>query len=66
MTDTAQSQSLPNVAAIIVAAGRGTRLGGEIPKQYQLLGGEPVLTRTIRALARASISAMLVSSRFKF
>lgn len=52
MTDTAQTQSLPNVAAIIVAAGRGTRLGGEIPKQYQMLGGEPVLTRTIRALAR--------------
>ena len=45
------SHPLPHVAALIVAAGRGARMGGDIPKQYQLLGGEPVLTRTIRALA---------------
>ena len=29
--------------AIIVAAGRGTRVGGEQPKQWQLLAGKPVL-----------------------
>ncbi|MDG1708155.1 MAG: bifunctional 2-C-methyl-D-erythritol 4-phosphate cytidylyltransferase/2-C-methyl-D-erythritol 2,4-cyclodiphosphate synthase [Emcibacteraceae bacterium] len=34
-------------AAIIVAAGRGHRLGGEIPKQYLDIGGTPVLRRTI-------------------
>lgn len=38
-------------AALIVAAGRGTRMGGGIPKQYQMLDGEPVLSRTIRAFA---------------
>ena len=27
------------VAAIIVAAGRGTRAGGAVPKQWQLLAG---------------------------
>ncbi len=37
------------VTALIVAAGRGARLGGEKPKQYQLLGGETVLARTVRA-----------------
>ncbi|HQY42587.1 MAG TPA: bifunctional 2-C-methyl-D-erythritol 4-phosphate cytidylyltransferase/2-C-methyl-D-erythritol 2,4-cyclodiphosphate synthase [Paracoccaceae bacterium] len=36
-------------AIIIVAAGRGTRAGGEMPKQWRRLGGEPVLARTLRA-----------------
>ena len=36
-----------SVAAIIVAAGRGTRAGGTIPKQFQLLGGQTVLARTL-------------------
>lgn len=36
------------VAAIIVAAGRGLRAGGELPKQYQSLAGEPILARTLR------------------
>ena len=38
------------IAAIIVAAGSGTRLGGPVPKQYQMLGGKMILTRTIEAL----------------
>lgn len=37
-------------AALIVAAGRGVRLGGEMPKQYREVGGEAILTRAIRAL----------------
>ena len=28
------------VAAIIVAAGRGTRAGGGVPKQWQMLAGQ--------------------------
>ena len=36
-------------AVIIVAAGRGTRAGGAIPKQWQLLKGQPVLGLTLRA-----------------
>lgn len=40
--------------AIIVAAGRGLRAGGEVPKQYQLLGGLSILERTIRALREAA------------
>lgn len=37
--------------AMIVAAGRGYRLGGPLPKQYLTLGGQPILRRTITALA---------------
>jgi 2-C-methyl-D-erythritol 4-phosphate cytidylyltransferase/2-C-methyl-D-erythritol 2,4-cyclodiphosphate synthase len=37
--------------ALIVAAGRGVRLGGGLPKQYRLLGGKPVLRRAVEALA---------------
>ena len=51
MSPTADHTPSLRAAAIIVAAGRGTRMGGDIPKQYQRLGGEAVLTRTIRALA---------------
>ena len=41
------------IAAIVVAAGRGERAtasGDPEPKQYRLVGGQPVLSRTIRAL----------------
>lgn len=41
----------PNtLAAIVVAGGRGSRAGGDIPKQYNDLGGIPVIARTIAAL----------------
>jgi len=36
-------------AVIIVAAGRGSRIGGEIPKQWQMLAGKPVLAHTLAA-----------------
>lgn len=32
---------------IIVAGGKGLRMGGEIPKQFLPIGGKPVLMRTI-------------------
>ncbi|MFZ0100596.1 MAG: 2-C-methyl-D-erythritol 4-phosphate cytidylyltransferase, partial [Gemmobacter sp.] len=38
-------------AAIIVAAGRGTRAGGEMPKQWQLLAGRPVIQHTLEAFS---------------
>jgi 2-C-methyl-D-erythritol 4-phosphate cytidylyltransferase / 2-C-methyl-D-erythritol 2,4-cyclodiphosphate synthase len=37
------------VAAVIVAAGRGHRAGGEVPKQYRALGGQPVIRSTLAA-----------------
>ena len=48
-------------AALIVAAGRGTRLGGELPKQYLPLDGQPVLRRTVATfLAHPRIDRVLV------
>jgi 2-C-methyl-D-erythritol 4-phosphate cytidylyltransferase / 2-C-methyl-D-erythritol 2,4-cyclodiphosphate synthase len=38
------------VTALIVAAGKGERFGGGIPKQYRSLGGKPVLRRAVEAL----------------
>ncbi len=37
--------------ALIVAAGKGERLGGGIPKQYRPIGGKSVLRRAVEALA---------------
>jgi 2-C-methyl-D-erythritol 4-phosphate cytidylyltransferase / 2-C-methyl-D-erythritol 2,4-cyclodiphosphate synthase len=39
------------VAAVIVAAGRGYRAGGEMPKQYRQIGGEPVIRAALAAFA---------------
>ena len=39
------------VMALVVAAGRGLRAGGKVPKQYMQLGGKYVLTRTLEAFA---------------
>lgn len=35
--------------ALIVAGGKGLRMGGELPKQFLPIGGKPVLMRTIEA-----------------
>ena len=40
------------VTALIVAAGKGERAGGGVPKQYRALGGLPVLRRAVLAFLR--------------
>jgi 2-C-methyl-D-erythritol 4-phosphate cytidylyltransferase/2-C-methyl-D-erythritol 2,4-cyclodiphosphate synthase len=40
------------VIALIVAAGKGERVGGSIPKQYRPLGGKPVLRWAVESLIR--------------
>ncbi len=35
------------IAALIVAAGRGSRAGGEVPKQYAWVGGAPVIVQSL-------------------
>lgn len=37
-------------AAVIVAAGRGLRAGGGVPKQYRSIGGKPMLRWSIEAM----------------
>ncbi len=40
-----------DVSAIIVAGGKGERMGGELPKQFMEVLGKPVLSYTIHALS---------------
>lgn len=46
---------MTHCTALIVAAGRGSRFGAALPKQYALLRGRPVLRRTIAALQAAPV-----------
>ena len=43
---------MSQVAAVVVAAGRGLRAGGEVPKQFRAIGGEIMLARTLSTLAQ--------------
>ena len=48
-------------AAIIVAAGRGTRAGGALPKQWQHLGGRPVAAYAMdRFAAHPSVAQLIL------
>lgn len=40
------------VAALVLAAGRGLRSGGGIPKQYRSVGGKPVIRRSLELFLR--------------
>ena len=51
------------IAAIIPAAGLGTRMGAEAPKQFRLLDGVPVVVFTLRRLAASPlISSFLIAT----
>ncbi len=39
---------MQNDYIIIVAGGKGLRMGGDIPKQFLPVGGMPVLMRTLQ------------------
>jgi 2-C-methyl-D-erythritol 4-phosphate cytidylyltransferase/2-C-methyl-D-erythritol 2,4-cyclodiphosphate synthase len=39
------------VAAVVVAAGRGQRAGGDMPKQYRKIAGAPVIRATLSAFS---------------
>ncbi len=43
----------PRVSLIVVAAGRGARLGAATPKQYLPCAGRPLIAHTLQALAEA-------------
>jgi len=49
-----------HVSAIIAAGGRGQRFGGESPKQLLLLGGEPILKRSVDAYRSCDLVSDLV------
>ena len=43
--------SLPPIAALIVAAGRGVRFGGPVPKPVTTLAGKAVVAMSVEAMA---------------
>ena len=49
-----------NTGVIIVAGGKGTRIGGNIPKQFRIVAGQPLLARTINTFAAALPAARIV------
>lgn len=52
----------PTLWCVVPAAGRGTRVGGDRPKQYQLLAGRPLIEHTLaRLAAHPRIAGLLVT-----
>ena len=50
--DRTQGPTVVDTVALVVAAGRGTRVGGQVPKQYQTIAGVPVLRYAVERLVR--------------
>lgn len=46
---------LTKIAQILVAAGKGARLGGELPKQYRDVAGEPLMRHTLKAFEASGV-----------
>ena len=52
---------MAKVAALVLAAGRGTRFGAEVPKQYRTLAGRPVLRHSLESFcSHPAIGAVCV------
>ncbi|HEY6964739.1 MAG TPA: bifunctional 2-C-methyl-D-erythritol 4-phosphate cytidylyltransferase/2-C-methyl-D-erythritol 2,4-cyclodiphosphate synthase [Erythrobacter sp.] len=58
---------LPPFAAIVVAAGKGLRVGGETPKQFRTWRGKPLIRHSVEALLNAGARplAVVISSDAK-
>jgi 2-C-methyl-D-erythritol 4-phosphate cytidylyltransferase/2-C-methyl-D-erythritol 2,4-cyclodiphosphate synthase len=50
---------MPRIAVLIVAAGKGERAGTALPKQYERLGGKPMLRRTVEAFSGYSVTVVI-------
>jgi 2-C-methyl-D-erythritol 4-phosphate cytidylyltransferase len=51
---------MTRITAILPAAGMGTRMGGETPKQFLELDGAPILLHTLRRLASCEIITEII------
>ncbi len=52
--------------AIIVAGGSGTRMGADVPKQFLLLAGRPVLMHTLEKFASCTCILVLPDSQITY
>ena len=55
-----ESTPLPPFAAIIVAAGKGLRVGGDTPKQFRDFKGEPLLRHSVETLLNAGAAPLVI------
>ena len=55
------SPTVASTAAIVVAAGRGMRAGGAVPKQFALWCGKPLLRHSLEALVAAGVAPIVVA-----
>jgi len=51
---------MPDVAAIVVAAGQGTRFGSDIPKQFLLLQNRPIIVHALERLQSAAVISQII------
>jgi 2-C-methyl-D-erythritol 4-phosphate cytidylyltransferase/2-C-methyl-D-erythritol 2,4-cyclodiphosphate synthase len=49
------------IAILVVAAGRGSRAGEGLPKQYRALAGRPLLAHTLEALLDVALDAQVLT-----
>ena len=55
-----EQNELARCTAVLLAAGKGTRLGGDLPKQYRDIAGIPLAARSLEALASSEIITDIV------
>ena len=48
------------VCAVVLAAGNGSRMGGEIAKQYRMLGDLPVICHTLAAFEQSVVNEVVL------
>jgi molybdenum cofactor cytidylyltransferase len=53
----------PRVAAVVLAAGRGRRMGGSTPKHLIPVAGAPMVLRVVRALRESRVEHVVVVLR---
>lgn len=51
---------MDNISVIIVAAGKGLRMGSELPKQFLAILGKPILCYTLENIRRALPTAEII------
>ena len=51
---------MSRVNAIVLAAGSGKRMDSDIPKQYLLLNGKPVMVYSLESFAKSSVDGIIL------
>ena len=57
---------MPRIAVLIVAAGKGERSGRAKPKQYEALGGKPMLARSVEAFGSYPVRVVIGPGQEEF